>query len=768
MNYEDCIQKIDRFLSKENPQPLIVDVQSRKSLATLLTRFCLGTKKAVATSEFCEKDNLPQFDELLYSLQTRTEDCFVTGLTSFLKLQGEHALSSKLREILGMTTSAHVVLISYQCSQYLTTHDPRLKRRIVTLDEEQERVPEIYFCSPTLPVLKDIHLVKGIEHFAAAIESSSDTIIHISTNRAKSQFPYSLYNIMDLRKAYDVLAMEDPKTKELSEKSGTEKQWQYALTLFGNTPGWDNTIDAEFGDHSRLEIHIPEISLLQGNRERLWLYYIGLKLYGVRNNWCLNNAAERSSSIKEMTSNIYRGILAKSPGDKDFWECYRSRKQLLKQIGNPPAELSAFCKLVVGKGKNEIYYLTDNSQQEKEEIFAFLDKFGTEFERTALLRILQEVYPDLYAYLEPYDFKNALLNNYFDYYKYQKAINTLLPKFYEVVLQQAKDREYNSILDPRSSLVEKLPRDNALLYFMDAMGVEYLSYIREECKQLNLRLKIRVCRCELPSITSLNKEFLSGWREDQIVSIKDIDDIKHHGKYNFDYYKNSKLPIHLIKELEVIRDVLGKIKTKLLNDEIMEAFMIADHGASRLVVLHDSENVWEMAEKGEHSGRCCRKSEIDEQPEYAADAGEYWALANYDRFKGSRKANVEVHGGATLEEICVPIISITYSNNKIEVVIMSIDSNMDDIDKIPEILVSYRKKAAIKIFITEEQPDVSVQVNGKEYNAVAIGNSYYRVDMPDIRKAGQYAVDVYSGDNPIAEQLPLIVKREGQQINDLL
>lgn len=196
--------------------------------------------------------------------------------------------------------------------------------------------------------------------------------------------------------------------------------------------------------------------------------------------------------------------------------------------------------------------------------------------------------------------------------------------------------------------------------------------------------------------------------------------------------------------------------------------MIADHGASRLVVLHDSENVWEMAEKGEHSGRCCRKSEIDEQPEYAADAGEYWALANYDRFKGSRKANVEVHGGATLEEICVPIISITYSNNKIEVVIMSIDSNMDDIDKIPEILVSYRKKAAIKIFITEEQPDVSVQVNGKEYNAVAIGNSYYRVDMPDIRKAGQYAVDVYSGDNPIAEQLPLIVKREGQQINDLL
>lgn len=768
MNYEDCVQKIERFLSKENPQPLIVDVQNRSDLSNLVTHFCLGTAKAVSASDFCRKDGIPQLDELFNSLKTRTEDCFITGLTSFLKLQGEHELSSRIYEILGMTTTAHIVLISYQSGQYLSLHDPRLKRRIVILDGPQDAIPDIYFCAPDLPVPNEAFTVEGIEKFAAAVESLSDATIYLSTNITRSQFPYALYNITELRKAYDILALEDPKTKELRETSGTEKQWQYALTSFRNTPGWDNTIDAEFGDHSRLGIYIPGISQLKENREKLWLYYIGLKLYGVRDNWCLNDAVERSNSIKQMVSNIYQGILAKSPEDKDFWECYKSRKYLLKQIGNSPAELATYCKIVTGKGKNEIYYLTDNSQQEKEEIFAYLDRFGIEFDESTILQILREIYPDLYEYLAPYDFKSALLNKYFDDYKYQKVVNKLFPEFYEIVLRQAVSREYNSILAPRASLVEKLPKDKALLYFMDAMGVEYLSYIREECKKLNLHISIKVCRCELPSITSLNKEFLSGWRDDQIVSIKDIDDIKHHGKYNFDYYKNSKLPIHLIKELEVIRDVLGKIKAKLLNSEIDEAIMIADHGASRLVVLHDSENVWEMAEKGEHSGRCCKKSEIDEKPEYAADAGEYWALANYDRFKGSRKANVEVHGGATLEEICVPIISITYSNNKVEVYIMSVDSNMDDFDKTPEIYVSYRKKAAIKIFISEEQTDVSVVVNGTKYNTTAIGNGYYRADMPDIRKAGSYLVDIYSGDNPIAEQLPLVVKREGQQINDLL
>ena len=49
-------------------------------------------------------------------------------------------------------------------------------------------------------------------------------------------------------------------------------------------------------------------------------------------------------------------------------------------------------------------------------------------------------------------------------------------------------------------------------------------------------------------------------------------------------------------------------------------------------------------------------------------------LPNYDRFKGSRKANVEVHGGATLEEVTVPIIEISYLNDAVEVKIMPIDS----------------------------------------------------------------------------------------------
>ena len=196
--------------------------------------------------------------------------------------------------------------------------------------------------------------------------------------------------------------------------------------------------------------------------------------------------------------------------------------------------------------------------------------------------------------------------------------------------------------------------------------------------------------------------------------------------------------------------------------------MIADHGASRLAVLHDTENIWEMAEKGVHSGRCCRKSDLDEKPDFAADAGDFWALANYDRFRGGRKANVEVHGGATLEELCVPIIELTYFAEKPEIILMPVDRHDVSVGEVPEIVVSFRKKAALIVFSTVSLQNVGLYVNGKYYAATDLGNNHYRVDMPDLKRPNTYYADVHSGSNVIAEKLPFVIKKEGQKERELL
>lgn len=766
MNLAECKKKIDRFLSKDNVQPLIVDVQNHKDWSDLMLHYNVGTNTVIKASDYCKKDEFPQIDRLFHDLETKSGTSFVTGLTSFLKLRGEQELRKVISEILSMTTAGHVVVVTYQCRRYMDFKDSRLQPRIAVLDGEEQTIPEIYLSSPSLS-LKGVQTINGIDLFSTSVESTFVDKLLIFTSKEKADYPNALYRIIGLSKAYDALLQKDPKTSELNEAIGTDEQWKYALGLFEKKPDWTAVIDGEFGNHMTLEIHVQNYNRMAPNH--LWLYFVGLKLFGAKNNWCLNYASARSSGLRELISNVYRGILNKNIKDADFWDCYESRKMLLNQIGNPSAELTAYCKVVVGKGKNAIYYLTDNTEQEKEAIFTFLDQYGTEYRRDELMGILKRVYPELFAYLQPYRFRNELLDNYFQDYKYQKVINKILPDFEAIVLEQAEKREYNLILEPRSSKIEKLSTKDSLLYFMDAMGVEYLGYIMSVCRELQLNAKITVCRCELPSITSRNKEFLELWNEKQIVSIKDIDDIKHHGKFDYDYYSNSKLPLHLMKEMETIHDTLEKIRNKLISGgTIKRAVMIADHGASRLAVLHDTENVWEMEEKGQHSGRCCPKSDVDVQPDYATDAGDFWALANYDRFRGGRKANVEVHGGATLEEICVPIIELTYSDGKIEVHLMPVDAEAVDFTGVLEIEVSFRKKAAIKIFMTAELSDVSITVDGKSYEAEPLGNGFYRVDMPDLKKPGTYSVDVYSGDNIVAEKLTLIVKREGQREKDLL
>lgn len=760
MNIDECIKKIDKYLMKTNVQPCIIDVQTTADLSAVVTRYNVGAYKFVDVKEYCNNDELPRIDALIDMLTHQDCATFVTGISAFLKLMGEQYLRETLKNILCMTVQTHIIVLTVRCGKYLKYTDPRLLNRIAIADGDSNVKQNIIFAAKTMPVPGNAQKVHGINSIASAIEKDLTGDIYVITDKVKSSFPTSLFPIVNLNKPYSALCLLDSTTETLGEAIGTKEQWEYALSLFEGKSGWADVIDCEFGNHKSLDLVINNYTHFQS--EKKWLFFIGVKLYGCANNWVLNYAANNASVNEELAKCIYRSILSIAHTDKQFGRFYNQRKILLNQLGNPIDEVVDYCKIVISKGENALYYLTDNSQKEKELIFALLDQYGADFTKEQLLLILETVYPDLFAYLSNYRFKNELLDEYFARYKYQKVINKLLPEFVDLVTEQAEKREYNLILEPRASVVESIDKTKAQLYFVDAMGVEYLGFIMSLCKEMGIFAKVRVCRSELPSLTCENKEFLSAFEnaEYSTVSIKELDEIKHHGKGNYDY-QETKLPIYLARELEIIRELLQKIKSKLVEGTIKKAIMIADHGASRLAVLNESENIWEMAEKGKHSGRCCPKRDIDQQPAYAADAGNYWALANYDRFRGGRKANVEVHGGATLEEVTVPVIELSYMNSNVEVFIMAADDTTATLNTSAMITVSFRKKAKIKMFSTTHLDNVGVAINGHFYHAVNDGDNYYTVEMVDIRKPGVYNLEVYANDTIVASELTLIVKNEG-------
>jgi len=232
----------------------------------------------------------------------------------------------------------------------------------------------------------------------------------------------------------------------------------------------------------------------------------------------------------------------------------------------------------------------------------------------------------------------------------------------------------------------------------------------------------------------------------------ELDDTKHSaaGGYNF---TNNELPIHLAKELDIITAMIDKAATELALRHCKRFLIVSDHGASRLAVLRRKEEKYDTETTGEHSGRCCKLFQPYDLP-FAAEENEYLVLADYGRFKGSRAANVEVHGGASLEEVVVPVIELSLKDRSVTVKLVD-----------ETVTVDFRTGTEIKLFFNSPVQDVSVVLNGKPYSASQIDTNHYSVKLPDTKRAGDYSADVYAGDNLIGK---IMIKAQGKsgKVND--
>ena len=162
---------------------------------------------------------------------------------------------------------------------------------------------------------------------------------------------------------------------------------------------------------------------------------------------------------------------------------------------------------------------------------------------------------------------------------------------------------------------------------------------------------------ELPTITSINRGFYEKWPGTQKFKESHLDEIKHKLEGGY-FYTPGQAPIHLVSELKVVENAIDFAATELAMHKCKSFIIASDHGASRLAVLHHQEEKYETDTKGEHSGRCCKEFPDADLPNAIRENG-YFVLSDYGRFKNSRAANVEVHGGATLEEVVVPVIRLS-------------------------------------------------------------------------------------------------------------
>ena len=755
MKYEEVINRIDRYKESSRHRPIIVDLPNVQVYNQLVKHYDVGTdiNNVKDASSFCKEEGLPIMDKLQYDLSIMSGTVFLTGLSFYLKLLGVKTLRSSLRSLLDLSCEGKVIILTLNCSCVLLNMDPRLSSsgRISIIDGDKMLPTTLFFVKPNLAdsASASIKGINDLSRLVKLLECNDDGAVSIITNKTKLDFPNSMYDIEEYSSEYQVLREQFNEFCFIDRSVGSDEQWTCLLKeIYGVYESWSQFVSATFGDTQHLAGAIS--SFADFDNMKRWTYFLALRINGVKGNDYLSHVISKSQTYKEFIANMFDALLDFNVEDNDFRKLYKERKLIVSKFGDYADELDCFCKQVYEKQDKAIYYLTDNTQREKELMVELIVKYRYPLE--TLNKMLPEVFEDMAAYLRPFNYHTDYLNRYFSQYKYCKLINFITDEMKEMVQEQSVKRQYNIWLQPRSLYVDKLEKneDKSVLYFMDAMGVEYMSFMQNKCYEAGLDFNADIARCNLPSITCFNNEFEAEFKEVgcKTFNKKELDELKHGGVETYNY-ENTKLPIHIVEELDILKRLVAQLKT-LQAGQV--AYVISDHGASRLAVISETENKWEMSEKGIHSGRCCPKSDIDEKPQFASEENDYWCLANYDRFKGGRKASVEVHGGATIEEVAVPVISIIKANKNITCRL---------VDNKP-VMVSFKKKAKLKLFVDVESDNLAISVNGIFYTLAKTDIKYqYVAEMPEVKTAGYYKFNVYEDETLIAKDKDFEVKKEG-------
>lgn len=755
---DQCFDRIEAYCQKEiTGHPLLVNTENAHDFQCLVKRMQLdGNKTCVFVHDYCGK-GLPQIDALFRDVKKK--GCFVViGLSSYVMLLGKKRAEELMARLQELSVAGHViVLLSHMKEIRLSRmqQDQHLSYRVLLLEGDPTPLPSIYLASPEENsfgqlVLPNIQaLLEKLEQYDPV---GGETSFAVRTSLHKEVFSESMYSIRSSKGIYKELLRAFPVLKgDLEESWGTKEDWERFAQEWKECLSWGALAEKHFGIDAHFSA-ILEREYEQADTYETWLYWLLLKVQGASEDAYLSYALGKSRHWQDLWEHIFLSLSSLSFQMREFEKYCEGRKRLLEGQTIPATWVSEYQDAIAQKGRDAIWYLFAGTAWEEKMLFQCLADY--DYTKEEVMGVLKTHFPDLFAYMKSFTFTMhqkvperlvPLLTKYFDVYKWQKLMNHLTPDFKAQVNTLAEHRVYNQF-PIRSLALSQMKKENTMMYFVDALGVEYLSYISEKCKTYGLLLSIQVVHGELPSITSQNTEFMNPG----VINIKDLDALKHESQtYN---YEKQKIPLHLVAELKAIDGVLQTIRDGLLTKEMKSAIIISDHGATRLAVLNDEEYGAEFIvgeSKGQHSGRCCQVEEDPGIP-FAAYENGYAVLANYMRFKGSRKADVEVHGGATLEETLVPLLQISLKPK-------------DPMVEFQPALVQLRKKEVGELLLVTnfDMADPYIIVNGKIYRGKL--DTHRRraiIPLPDMKRTHDYMADIYDGDTLLKEQVAFHVKKE--------
>ncbi len=260
------------------------------------------------------------------------------------------------------------------------------------------------------------------------------------------------------------------------------------------------------------------------------------------------------------------------------------------------------------------------------------------------LPILQVTYPALAAYLSPPPLEDARLLAYL----YQYALSRICDEPREALLTAAQAwAEDKHVLEAktRATRLYELRADEDAILWVDALGVEWLGMLFHLLADKDLIVEVACGRCNLPSITSTNANWLSGVDVD-----RELDQLAHN--YNYSH------PRSFVRELDFVVRLCERVGVACETQG--RVVLTGDHGLTRFAASGQAVDL----PNGYKPHKWGRHAEPEGTPDDSATGadwlieGDTIILVRHCLFRGGARCAGEVHGGATPEECLVPVVSV--------------------------------------------------------------------------------------------------------------
>ncbi len=769
-NIEDCFDQISAYFNgKHTGYFLVVNTNNYDDYQEILLRLQADNqKKCIYASENLQPNGIPDIGSVI-SKGSHLGENILIGISQTMMLRSKNVLERTIGEILEQSVQGYGVVLLDHCAQILRDYmkkDIRIQNRVILLDDQESQLPQIKLMKE--PMVYGVHSSSmELPRMFAYLEKMRDLeaacTVAVVTQLPSTIFQEAVYSVSEAEGIYELLSAQYSDIAGATEKSyGTDVQWGWLAEQLRSHQNFSALICATFGATTNLSIHLSSV-IESNDKNQKWLLWLAMKVFDEPNNMYLSKVLKKSEAVDDFEEHFYFEFVDVDADDPNFGRLFQERKRLLQQLPENCTLIAKYCEKLGRRQKDAVYYLTDESDTER---YTFMRCFSLyEYSEKEWRRAVSGMSRALTLYMKKFSFDSVNtklpkdddafrqeLTQYFEDYKVQKLMNRIDPKFLALVDQYAVSRPYNK-LQPRSSIISHMNKKGMRLFFVDALGVEYLAFILAKCEEYGLVADVSIGHCELPSITVKNKEFLQYFSEGNWVKVDALDEIKHHSHiYN---YQQCEYPFHLFEELEIIDEQLRNIQSLLMQKSIEKALIVSDHGASRLAVRygHEVEASIVLDEAGQHSGRCCPTEEDPHLPVAAYEDG-FSVLANYERFKGGRKANLEVHGGASLEETLVPVIVLTKKPENLEICFVN-----------PTIILAPHVIPELILYsnIQMQKPRLHI---GDEFldGEFTVDRNHAKFCLPKLKRKGIYQADVYDGETRLSVVLEFRVQKQTREV----